>query len=150
MKTSIDTMVDRFLAWQLPKSVCSDLCVTDSNYPHSRSGTNLLTATEARAMLEHVLGGEVETTGEGPFVVADNAEHPRFRTMKQGFPQWTMDVGEALQFARKKDAEAFSTEDEDAWHIYPVSRFTVKTSSPQSDKCEHGIPRRFCTAVHET
>lgn len=51
-----DEMVDRFLAWPLPKSVCSDQCVTDNNYPNSRSGTNLLTATEARAMLEHVLG----------------------------------------------------------------------------------------------
>lgn len=24
-----------------------------------------------------------------------------------------------------------------------------KSSAPQSDKCEHGIPRRFCTAVHD-
>lgn len=47
-------MVDRFLAWPLPKSVCSDTCVTDSNYPSPRSGTNLLTADEARSMLEYV------------------------------------------------------------------------------------------------
>ena len=48
--------VDRFLAWPLPQSVCSDLCATDSNYKFPRSGTNLLTANEARQMLEHVLG----------------------------------------------------------------------------------------------
>lgn len=50
-----DEMVDRFLAWNLPKSVLPDLCVMDREYPH-RIGTNLLTAEEARQMLEHVLG----------------------------------------------------------------------------------------------
>lgn len=54
-----DEMVNRFLAWPLPMSVSSDLCVTkrelESSYPPKRIGTNLLTADEARAMLEHVL-----------------------------------------------------------------------------------------------
>lgn len=49
-----DAMVDRFLAWPLPESVCADLCATMRGHPH-RIGTNLLTAVEARAMLEHVL-----------------------------------------------------------------------------------------------
>lgn len=48
-------LVDRFLAWNLPKSVCSDTCVTDAKYQHSRSGTNLLSADEARQMIEHLL-----------------------------------------------------------------------------------------------
>lgn len=48
-------LVDRFLAWPLPKSVCSDACVTDSNYKFPRSGTNLLTADEARQMIEYLL-----------------------------------------------------------------------------------------------
>jgi hypothetical protein len=47
-------LVDRFLAWQLPKSVCSDGCVTDQNYKFPRCGTNLLTADEARQMIEHL------------------------------------------------------------------------------------------------
>ena len=51
----IKTMVDRFLAWRLPRTVCSDLCVTDANYQHPRFGTDLLTASEARQMIEHVL-----------------------------------------------------------------------------------------------
>lgn len=54
---TLDQLVDRFLSWPLPPGVCSDTCVTDSQYPHPRSGTNLLTAAEARAMLEHVLAG---------------------------------------------------------------------------------------------
>lgn len=49
-----DEMVDRFLTWALPASVCADPCATRPDMPN-RSGTNLLTATEARAMLEHVL-----------------------------------------------------------------------------------------------
>lgn len=48
-------LVDRFLAWPLPKSVCSDTCVTDPSYPHPRTGTNLLTAAEAEQMLQYVL-----------------------------------------------------------------------------------------------
>lgn len=48
-------MVNRFLAWPLPTDVCADPCASMSGYPHHRSGTNLLTALQARAMLEHVL-----------------------------------------------------------------------------------------------
>jgi hypothetical protein len=50
-----DEMVDRFLNWPLPDSVCCDPCACMKNYPNSRIGTNLLTAVEARQMLEHVL-----------------------------------------------------------------------------------------------
>ena len=55
-------MVDRFLSWPLPESVCADLCTTESSfyqkrgYTHDgRCGTNLLSEGEARQMLEHVL-----------------------------------------------------------------------------------------------
>ncbi len=47
-------MVDRFLSWPLPKTVSVDPCARWPGYP-DRVGTNLLTADEARAMLEHVL-----------------------------------------------------------------------------------------------
>jgi hypothetical protein len=49
-----DALVDRFLTWPLPESVCSDQCATMRGYPH-RSGTNLLTADEARQMIEYLL-----------------------------------------------------------------------------------------------
>lgn len=67
MNQKIDELVNRFLGWPLPDSVCSDLCATKAGYPH-RSGTNLLTATEAKAMLEYVLVGNREATegGEKP------------------------------------------------------------------------------------
>ncbi len=47
-------LVNRFLVWPLPKTVSSDFCVTEPNYPHARVGTNLLTADEARQMLEYI------------------------------------------------------------------------------------------------
>lgn len=50
----LDELVDRFLAWPLPDSVCADKCACIQNYPH-RSGTTLLSATEARQMIEHLM-----------------------------------------------------------------------------------------------
>jgi hypothetical protein len=45
-------MVDRFLVWPVPADVFPD----GTPGQPGRTGTNLLTATQARAMLEHVLG----------------------------------------------------------------------------------------------
>lgn len=54
----IEAAVSAFLQWKLPDSVCSDTCVSDityaTRYPDLRSGTNLLTADEARQMVTHV------------------------------------------------------------------------------------------------
>ena len=55
-KKLIDRFVDRFLACPLPQSVRADSCACNPHYPHQRTGTNLLTATEAKQVLEHVLG----------------------------------------------------------------------------------------------
>lgn len=51
-------MIDRFLMWRLPESFSPDGGITFQK-PTPTSwpvGTNLFTATEARAMLEYVLG----------------------------------------------------------------------------------------------
>jgi hypothetical protein len=53
-KSKIEAMVNVFLAWPLPSTVCPDRCVLDRDYPH-RIGTNLLTAVEAKQMFEYVL-----------------------------------------------------------------------------------------------
>jgi hypothetical protein len=60
----IDTLVNRFLAWPLPRSVCSDACVSMPDYPH-RCGTNLLTADEAKAMFQHCLGAHASAASKG-------------------------------------------------------------------------------------
>ena len=54
MDEELKRMTDRFLCWPMPKTVCSDGCVTTKDYPYQRVGTNLLTADEARQMLEYV------------------------------------------------------------------------------------------------
>lgn len=48
-------IVNAFLRWPLPQSVCSDRCVTQSDYPHPRSGTNLLTCPETVGMVQEVI-----------------------------------------------------------------------------------------------
>lgn len=58
-----DAMVNRFLSWPLPDSVRPDGCLQSGHcagedrvkHGYPLVGTNLLTATEARLMLEHVL-----------------------------------------------------------------------------------------------
>ena len=56
------SMVDRFLAWKLPKDFWPDAGISFSpsvmsDSPHWPSGTNLLHAGQAKEMLEHVVGG---------------------------------------------------------------------------------------------
>lgn len=57
MAERIANFVNKFLAWPLPESVRPDDCALDRTYPH-RIGTNLLTASEARAMFEHCLADD--------------------------------------------------------------------------------------------
>jgi len=53
-----DEMVGRFLGWKLPLNFVPDCGVSFAppDAPHWPTGTNLLSAEQARAMLEHVLG----------------------------------------------------------------------------------------------
>jgi len=60
---ALNEKVERFLSWKLPKSVRADLCTCERDYPHPRSGTNLLTAVEAKQMIQHILG--VNDQGDG-------------------------------------------------------------------------------------
>lgn len=50
-----DDLVNRFLSWELPDTACADPCATTPTSVLHRSGTNLLSSTEARQMLEYVL-----------------------------------------------------------------------------------------------
>lgn len=60
----IDKMVNRFLCWRLPEDFAPDCCVkfTPEDHPNLwPTGTNLLTASQARKMVLHMLS-EAETT----------------------------------------------------------------------------------------
>lgn len=51
-------LINRFLTWQLPDTVCVDpICARRGNVNEYRTGTNLMTHAEAEQMLVHVLAG---------------------------------------------------------------------------------------------
>ena len=67
MNPFLKPFVDRFLGWKLPKDFAPDCGISfkpDFNegtpWPmkHEPTGTSLLTAIQAEAMLEHILGGQ--------------------------------------------------------------------------------------------
>lgn len=61
-----DRAVDRFLSWRLPKDFMPDCGISFKPIDHPAcwpSGTNLLHAGQARAMLEHVLG-QTQSSGD--------------------------------------------------------------------------------------
>ena len=72
-KTKIDKMVDRFLSWPMPEGFSPDggIKFNPRYYDHKQNervrkpgdhfwpiGTNLLSADQARAMIEHMLRDE--------------------------------------------------------------------------------------------
>lgn len=60
--TQIKQMVDRFLSWNLPEDFNPDGGIQYTPTVHNRYqgpiGTNLFTATQATAMVRHMLGLE--------------------------------------------------------------------------------------------
>jgi hypothetical protein len=76
---ALSAMVNRFLGWRLPETFGPDCFIffdrvrakMDQSWP---IGTNLLTATEARAMLEHVLAAPAAVPVQ-PTELRDAAQH---------------------------------------------------------------------------
>lgn len=67
-KEQLDRLVDRFLSWRLPQDFAPDGGITFKRSTHLWPvGTNLLTAHQAKAMLEHILADEItHDTKEAP------------------------------------------------------------------------------------
>lgn len=65
-----------------------------------------------------VEGGESVASGW----IVGNGTGLRWRTWKDGLPNWTSNRDEATRYARREDAEAAHREDEDAWIVVPYSR----------------------------
>ena len=67
----MDKIVEKFLKWPLPSSVCCDFCATKPGVTY-RSGTNLLSATEAKQMFEYILDiNKEEPTNKIEFHIGD-------------------------------------------------------------------------------
>lgn len=60
------------------------------------------------------------TVGGGQAWVVADGQGARWRMWGSSGPEWTSDRDQALQFARRADAEAFANDDEDAWLIQAV------------------------------
>lgn len=108
--SAIGSLVDRFLAWPLPDSVASDDCATVRDYGvregwPKRCGTNLLTADEARQMLEYVLNAapQVEDASTRTSNGADKAGPPAVAAPppRQRSTPSSMTVSEARELARR-------------------------------------------------
>ena len=106
-----DAMVDRFLGWKLPDSFSPDDGIhfnrvankgTPYEYVRTPSGTNLFDAKEARAMLEHVLGGEPDR---------ETSEEERLRNLRLSIAAELYTHQEAMRAASAFDAaDAFIAE----------------------------------------
>jgi hypothetical protein len=113
----ISTLAARFCQWPLPNDFTPDGgCIftppAHINHPWP-TGTNLLTVTQAEAMLRFVLDDAAITGGW----IVGNASADRWRSWGALGPCWTSDRDKATRFARREDAEAVHAEDEDAWRV---------------------------------
>lgn len=116
------TLVDKFLSWPLPATVCADTCATTTSYPHPRTGTNLLNATEAEAMLKHVVG-----------VVLDERDALRaaIESWKKEEQSWQDDM---------KDLRA-------ALKQYTDGDECSVDGAPDANNANHGETCRYCKAM---
>lgn len=85
---AVQSLVDRFLAWPLPKSVRSDMCVT-MDYDFPRSGTNLLNADEAAQMIRHLFDKKTVAALAEAILAEDGARDAlrRFKESTAGEPR---------------------------------------------------------------
>lgn len=84
MKIETMNLVNAFLTWPLPASVCCDPCATKAGYPN-RVGTNLLTADEARQMFEYVVD-RAKTPVQDAEAAADTGKAAVARTGSANLP----------------------------------------------------------------
>lgn len=96
---TLDNMVQRFLTWKLPDDFGPDAGISfqkPENKDFWPSGTNLLTYTQAKNMLEYVLGKEYDDLIEAYFAAELRAfinEELVKAQQFENFPQALKDAG---------------------------------------------------------
>jgi len=58
--------------------------------------------------------------------VVTNGTNTKFRGWNETGPCWVEDLQDAVQYARREDAEKVHAEDEDAWHVREVGQLADK------------------------
>lgn len=126
----------------MPDNFCGYL-VTHPRHQPAFSFVPLEPADKAAGFTEEPLYRQYPPARVAPSVGAKiiaNGSATLFRTWGDSGPEWNSDRGEALQFARREDAERFCAEDLDAWLILdaeePVPRNEAMLAEPA--KCEPG------------
>lgn len=142
---NVPALVDRFLAWPLPNSVCADLCATERNYKHHRSGTNLLNANEARQMIEYLLAA---THG----AVAAHLEPSGMldlRTCALMDQQYLMGARAAWNIANSDDPERHWAEFEAAHPMSDYVRVLKSTRAPAPNASAVADETEACARIAE-
>lgn len=110
----IKHMVNRFLGWKLPKDFHPDagISYTRPNYAPEvdarPSGTNLLDATQADAMVRHMIEGMPTERGDYRWLIEAPGQH-YFAARQSGSSSdfyWTQDHDKALYFMSEAQADA--------------------------------------------
>lgn len=141
----LDKMTNAFLCWKLPKSVCSDLCVTMPNYQHDRYGTSLMNVYEAKQMFREVVLPLISAPPAAPDAPAGEATgelqarvwcSPRIPT--DGYIwHWAVDdftAGECLEFGREKTEEDAKREANEAKESWTRIRAAMQSARPTAKK----------------
>jgi len=103
MSDPLDEMAQRFLSWPLPADVCADAVACKQGAPH-RTGTNLLTATQARqpaAALEQQICSATEPKNEREWWA-----HHEIARLRDRLAVETLALVETIARASRAEAEA--------------------------------------------
>ena len=113
-ENQIKHLVDRFLGWHVPENFAPDAGITYTrlSYQHSAdtmpSGTNILDATQADAMVRYMAEGlpEERPNEFGWLIEAPGPTYLATRNCAGYDFHWTTDACEALRFASEEQCDA--------------------------------------------
>lgn len=106
----------------LPLAVCEIVRLGRINRRLTERNAAQGTALAMLAERGHRAVQVIDDSGrEGGWIVA-SADGLRFRMWETGWPRWTDDRQLATRYARREDAEAVHSEDEDAWRVEPFAQ----------------------------
>ena len=128
---TIKEITEAFLRWPLPESVCADLCATKP--AKDRSGTNLLTYTEALAMFTEIVG---------PYLAAHAPkEQPASAAVREGDAKVTLTFKDFVFRASHHLPMRFGAASHPHWHTYSVRLWF--SGSPDQDALSESLQARF-------
>lgn len=106
----------------LPLALCEIMRLGKINRELTERNATQGTALAMLAERGHRAVQVIDDAGrEGGWIVA-SADGLRFRMWETGWPRWTEERQLATRYARREDAEAVHSEDEDAWRVEPFAQ----------------------------